>query len=326
MFGPMIAGIVMERLSLGPKLPKVLFGFSQASIGCLIARAMTPSIMANLTSHWTEFIIITAATVGISCILGWQVSRSKLMPGSTAVWGLLPGAASAMMILAEEFGADARLVAFMQYLRVVIVGLTASLITRFWVQGSALSSASQDWFAPFEMPGFIASVSIILLGTALGPSIKLPASTLVIPMLIGCLLQMFGIIQLELPLWFMASGYCFLGWYIGLRFTKETLKHAFQILPLTLGLIAIMVVFGMLLAWSLVSFAGVDPLSAYLATSPGGMDAVAIIASSVNVNMPLIMSMQMARFLMVLVVGPPISKFIVTKLLAPTEKTSIGRN
>ena len=37
-----------------------------------------------------------------------------------------------MMIMAGAFGADARLVAFMQYLRVVLVAAVASLVARFW--------------------------------------------------------------------------------------------------------------------------------------------------------------------------------------------------
>ena len=41
-----------------------------------------------------------------------------MLPGTTAVWGSSPGAATAMVLMAEAFGADARLVAFMQYLRV----------------------------------------------------------------------------------------------------------------------------------------------------------------------------------------------------------------
>ena len=47
----------------------------------------------------------------------------------------------------------------------------------------------------------------------------------------------------------------------------------------------------------LAHFAHVDALTAYLATSPGGADSVAIIAASTKVDMPFIMAMQMARFL-----------------------------
>ena len=56
---------------------------------------------------------------------------------------------------------------------------------------------------------------------------------------------------------------------------------------------------------------GVDPLTAYLATSPGGMDSVAIIAAaSDSVDISFVMALQTARFLFVLVLGPPIARLI----------------
>ena len=46
---------------------------------------------------------------------------------------------------------------------------------------------------------------------------------------------------------------------------------------------------------------GIDPLTAYLATSPGGMDSVAIIAAaSDRVDISFVMALQTARFLIVL--------------------------
>jgi uncharacterized membrane protein AbrB (regulator of aidB expression) len=56
---------------------------------------------------------------------------------------------------------------------------------------------------------------------------------------------------------------------------------------------------------------GVDPLTAYLATSPGGMDSVAIIAAaSDTVNVSFVMALQTARFLFVLVLGPAIARLV----------------
>ena len=65
------------------------------------------------------------------------------------------------------------------------------------------------------------------------------------------------------------------------------------------------------LAFLLSAEMGVDPLTAYLATSPGGMDSVAIIAAaSDNVDLSFVMALQTARFLFVLVLGPPIARLI----------------
>ena len=43
--------------------------------------------------------------------LGWLHGRWRVLPGATAVWGSTPGAATAMTLMSEDYGADAQLVA-----------------------------------------------------------------------------------------------------------------------------------------------------------------------------------------------------------------------
>jgi membrane AbrB-like protein len=64
------------------------------------------------------------------------------------------------------------------------------------------------------------------------------------------------------------------------------------------------------LAWLLHVIVGTDPLTAYLATSPGGADSVAIIAASSPVDVPFVMAMQMARFILVMLVGPTLARVV----------------
>ena len=54
----------------------------------------------------------------------------------------------------------------------------------------------------------------------------------------------------------------------------------------------------------------VRTMTAYLATSPGGADSVAIIAASSQVDLPFVMAMQVARFMLVLLVGPTVAKMV----------------
>ena len=65
---------------------------------------------------------------------------------------------------------------------------------------------------------------------------------------------------------------------------------------------------------------GVDSLTAYLTMSPGGLDSVAIIAASRTVDLPFVMAMQTARFLVVLLTGPSLARFIAKRVGAPTSK------
>ena len=55
---------------------------------------------------------------------------------------------------------------------------------------------------------------------------------------------------------------------------------------------------------------GIDALTAYLATSPGAMETVAIIAASSHVDVPFIITLQMVRFLTIIAIGPPIARFL----------------
>ena len=154
MLGPMVAGIILESCGGTVGIPRSLMNFVQAVIGCLIARSFTPEIFAAFGKQWPLFLGVVAMTLIASVAFGWAISKIHILQGTTAVWGLLPGAASVMILMADAFGADVGLVAFMQYLRVVFVAITASLIARFWVQRNAADYRCQLPGLPYpETPG-----------------------------------------------------------------------------------------------------------------------------------------------------------------------------
>jgi uncharacterized protein len=139
---------------------------------------------------------------------------------------------------------------------------------------------------------------------------RIPAGVLIAAMTVGGALHIGGYSAMELPPWFLAIGYAFIGWHTGLRFTPKLLAAVTRALPQSILSIAAMMAFCGGLAALLVRVVGVDPLTAYLATSPGGVDAVAIIAASTKVDTSFVMAMQTVRFLLILLVGPAISQFV----------------
>jgi uncharacterized protein len=236
-----------------------------------------------------------------------------VLPGTTAVWGMAPGGASAMMLMAGAFGADARLVAFMQYLRVVLVAAAASVVARLWV-GTSSAAHSPPWFPAVDWLDFSGTLMIAGLGGAIGMGLRIPAGALLVPMVAGALLEATGVVRIVLPQWLLAISYAFLGWSIGLGFTRDILAHASRALPMVLlAILAMMGVSGAL-AWVLVRTAGVDAMTAYLATSPGGMDSVAIIGASSKVDLSFVMALQTLRLVIVLVAGPPLARFIAQRI------------
>ncbi|MDH6234894.1 membrane AbrB-like protein [Mesorhizobium soli] len=311
LIGPMVAAIVAGINGATVRLPRPIFFSAQAVIGCLVASSIEFEIFVSFAHDWPLFVGAVLATLMASSFLGWLISRWKILPGTTAVWGTAPGASTAMVLMAGAFGADARLVAFMQYLRVIFVSVSAAVIARLWVDTSGVQLPPVPWFPAIQWLPFLSTIGVAIVGGLVGRWLRLPSPFFLGSMILGVALHLGGLVTFQLPQWLLAISYALVGWTVGLNFTRSILIHATRALPqIVMSILALMVFCGGL-AWVLSHYLGIDPLTAYLATSPGGMDSVAIIAAaSSNVNLSFIMALQTARFLFVLIFGPSVARLV----------------
>ncbi|KTH35455.1 AbrB family transcriptional regulator [Klebsiella aerogenes] len=310
LLGPLIAGITLSLRGAAIRLPRPFFISAQAIIGCMIARALTPSIFGVLAANWALVLIILLSTLAISALTGWLLVRYSSLPGATGAWGSSPGGASAMVVMAQEYGADVRLVALMQYLRVLFVVGAAVMVVRFALGGEAQEMTQQIvWFPPltFNLP-----LTLLLTAVAgwLGLRLRIPSGAMLLPMLAGALAQGEGMLLLELPEWLLVLAYTALGWTVGLQFNREIFMLALKTLPQIIAAIVGLIALCALMALALTHLLALDFLTAYLATSPGGLDTVAIIAVGTRADMSFIMAMQTLRLFTILLTGPATARLI----------------
>jgi len=301
LLGPLIAGVLLAARGGAVPLPRPAFSLAQGVVGVMIAGYLPRSILTEIAVEWPIFLIGVLSTIAAASLLGWLLWRSHALPGTTAIWGSSPGAATAMTLMSEHYGADLRLVAFMQYTRVTCCAVIAALVARlFGAPAANAALALPDW----SIQGLLAGLTVASVGAYLGVRLRVPGGALLLPMAIGVVVALSGLTTMVLPTPVLALGYAAVGWGIGMRFTPDVLRHAARAAPRVIGailtLIAICGGFGAALVW----LAGVDPLTAYLATSPGGADSVSIIAASTKVDMPFVLAMQVARFVLVVLIGP----------------------
>ena len=309
LLGPMIAAILVAASGGTTRLPAPFFLTAQAIIGCMIADKLPISLFGEVGRNWPIFLGGVFSVVVAASALGLLLARWGVLPGTTAIWGSSPGAATVMTLMAEDYGADMRLVALMQYLRVVCCAAAASLVSRLWATEGGATAAAIDWFAPKPLLPLLSTLALTAIGLATGLGRRIPAGALLAPLALGLILKGAVGMSLALPPWLLAAAYAVVGWGVGARFTPEIIGYAARALPRViasiLALIAICAGFAVVLHFA----AGVDPRTAFLATSPGGADSVAIIAASSKVDLPFVMAMQMTRFIVVLIVGPLLARF-----------------
>ncbi len=310
LLGPMLSGLILASRGRKFSLPSPLVAFCQGMIGVMIAGGMPLTVFAEIAKDGLFFIGLVLAVIALSYGFGWLLAKYQILPGTTAIWGSSPGAASAMVLMAEAAGADFRLVAFMQYLRVLMVAATASLIARLVIGQTGELPPPEPWFPSVDPLNLALTMAIAACGPILSRLLRRPSINMLAPIVIGIACHATGLVTITLPLWLLASAYVLFGWNVGFRFTREIVIHALKALPVLFISILLLISLCGLLAVAVAHFGHMDLLTAYLATSPGGADSVAIIAASTPVDKPFVLAMQMTRFISVLFLGPIVSRVV----------------
>ena len=310
--GPMLVAVALALAWPGrPMVPRWGRLASLAVVGGVLAGAFRPSVLPLIARHWLPVCLVVCGTLLLSLAAGFLLARVARLDGKSAALGTLPGAASGMLAMSFSLGADPRLVALMQYTRVVVVVASAALVSRFWFtpgasappgdlqmsapQGTAL--VDDAWLV------YVLTTLIAALGAWVGTRLRLPAGAMLGPLILGVALEQVGVLRLAWPPGVPQAAFLVLGVYVGLLFDRASIKRAGRLFPFvlasTVGLVAACAGLG----WALDALTRIDGLTAYLATTPGGIDSVAIMALGSGADAPLVLAVQMLRLFAVVLAG-----------------------
>nr|WP_296254680.1 MULTISPECIES: AbrB family transcriptional regulator [unclassified Pseudomonas] len=309
--GPMLVAIGFGVSGASIRMPKHAFRLGQGTVGVLVAHSMTMGVLITALHSWHVMVFATLLTVALSAAVGVGLARWGGLQGSTAAWGTSPGAASAMVAMAEDYGADSRVVATMQYVRVVCVVMVGALVSRFIGAGTGGTDAhsTDAVLQAFNLLNLGLSLLVIVVGVTLGA--RVPAGALLVPLLLGGALQLSGLLQITLPTWLLAIAYGAIGGYIGLRFDRVTIGYVWRRLPAMIAAALLLILLCAMSAGVIAQMMGKDFLSVYLATSPGGLDAMAIIAIDTHSDVGFVLAMQTLRLFGVIVTGAYIARQVI---------------
>ena len=280
-------------------------------IGGVLAGVFRPSVLPLIAKEWSAVGLAVGGTLILSLAAAALLARLARLDRRTAVLGTLPGAASGMLAMSEPLGADPRLVALMQYSRVFLVVVAAAAIARFHAPSGVASGPPPDLggapeagvlihgvWAAYGLTTFVAVV-----GTWAGTRLRIPAGALLGPLVLGVALEELGVLRLAWPPGVAPLAYALIGVYAGLLFDRASVRRAGRLLPLMLASTLLLMAACAGLGWALAALTGADPLTAYLATAPGGIEAVSVVAVESGADASLVLAVQMLRLLAVVLAG-----------------------
>src|SRR5919204_1109161 len=141
-------------------VPGAAFVAAQAVTGVALGAFVRSSALRALAHAWLPVTLVSAGTLGICIVGGMLLTRYTALDPPTAQLGSVAGGASGIVAMADDLGADARLVAFMQYLRVLVVVLLTPLFLAVAFPGHQLGQAAgtsllgepRDWLLGLGLP------------------------------------------------------------------------------------------------------------------------------------------------------------------------------
>src|SRR3954447_20917932 len=301
LFGALIVGLT-RALAIPRQLvpPRRVFVAAQAVTGVTLGTYLQRSSLHVLADDWVAVALVSLATLLLSLAAGAILARATILDKPTAALGMIAGGASGIVGISDDLGGDDRLVAFMQYLRVLVVVLVTPALVGVIFPGAHAGAAPTDGPILGTATAWLLTIGI----AAAGQLIPLPARALMGPMLIAGALTLSGATSFAPPPLLRETAFAVIGLYIGLRFTTQTIRDVGRLLvPVAIGIVGLLVAC-FALAAALHATTSVTLEDAYLATTPGGLYAVLAVAFGAGANTTFIVAVQSLRVLVMVVLAP----------------------
>ena len=311
MLGPLAATILYHTLSGGRACwPVQLRNLGLIVIGYSMGRTVTPEAVGEILTNLPAMFAVTLLTVTFCMAVGYFTHRRTGISFASGMLGSIPGGLAQMVLLTEEIeDADVTVVTFLQMMRV----LTVVFCVPFIADGIGPMPAGTT--APLTAAGALAwtaAIPAILaapLGAWLAALLKLPIPSLLGPIFATAAAVLISGEAPRVPPLVMNPALVFFGTYFGTIISLESIKKLGKIFPYAIGGGVAILAFTFLVAYGLTLVVPATMLSSFLATAPGGLSEVGVVALALHADVAFIMAYQLFRLFSILLLLPPLLRW-----------------
>lgn len=312
----MLVGM-LSGLRHGPRpLPPVTLVLAQGVLGTAAGINLPLEHLWASAGHIPFLLLAAAITVVAGLGNGYVLARWAGVDRPTGMMGLLPGAASGLVVLSEELGASPVVVAVLQSARLLLVAFLApaavQLLDRMVGTGAAVLPAAVPALTAAALPPlppppgvlWLVLAACVAVGVGLGRRLHIPSPNFLGPFVAAVLAGRLLPWDLRVPASLFAAALLFLGLTIGSRFDAATARKLGRILAAETVLVLGFVLFSLGVGYLYHLVTGVNLTTAVLGLTPGGMEVMVVTALELKGNAGYVLAMQLTRWLMVLLLGP----------------------
>jgi membrane AbrB-like protein len=311
LFGGLVAGLVraLAVRARGAVPPRAMVA-AQAVIGVAMGALVDLGTLRAVATNWLPVLLVTVATLLLSLVAGLLLRLHRGISPVTGAFSLIAGGASGIIVMARDLGADARMVAVLQYLRVLLIVVLMPVAATTVYGASAGSGHGPPAGGPGVPAALLFTVGCSLARVVAGRLLRIPVPALLGPLLVAAVVALTGLADGAVPALVQDAAFLVIGLQVGVSFTRDSLRTIGRALPVALAVILGLVVACAGLGALLAAATGTSPLDGYLATTPGGLYAVLATAGDSGADTTFVLSVQVLRLFVMLLSAPLVARWL----------------
>ncbi|WP_010142093.1 AbrB family transcriptional regulator [Oceanicola sp. S124] len=279
------AGLLPGILPENYKFPEGFRSLFIAIIGTTIGAQITWEIVGNLPRMLPSILALTLF-VPLTQAVNYQIFRRiGGYDRATAFYAGAPGGLIDSIVSGEAAGADVRILAVQQFLRIIVVVSLLPVGLSLWyghpVGSSAGMSMSGGNVGLEHLPEVLGAA---VLGLLIFRRLHIPASQLIGPLICSAVLTLSGLAVIEAPGWVVSGCQVIIGTSLGTRFIGVEWGRLLRATWLSALSVAVMLAIGLTLALSVAPLTGQHTDVLVISFAPGGVTEMALVALSLNTN------------------------------------------
>lgn len=325
LLGPLLAGAGLAFATHRPwSVPRPVYSGAQVILGVAIGLTFPPNAFAVIGPRLPALAALVLLTAALSLCNGFLLSRWAGVDQASGFLGSVPGAASSMVVMSGELGADAWVVTVLQYLRVTLVAVLAPLAVEH-VAPRLITEAASRIAAPTAAADFqvwhLAWITVYaLLGLVLARIVRLPAGAFLGPFLAAVGGTAVTGMHLSMPGGLFACAMTVVGASVGVQFDWATVRRLGRVVLVQTGLVLGLLLAAGALGYLFSTATEVPLVTAFLGSTPGAMETMVAAAVELGADPPFVLAMQMIRFLFLLLAGPWITRRLAARFASGARR------
>jgi uncharacterized protein len=313
MLGPMIFNIAASVRGVPVLVPHGVRVGVLCVIGVFLGGSFSPDLLARAGGWLLSLSLMIIFVPLITWVASTYFYHAAGFDRPTSVFSGAPGTLTAMVIVGGESGADERLIALTQGLRVVIVVIFMPMVVTAVLASAMHEGSVLPAGGPFNVPDAAWLSGAAVFGYVVARVFKLPAAAMTGSMLASTALYLSGIVDYRPPDALLWLSLWILGSAIGSRFSTVTAETFFRISKHAVVATALVIVVSALFALGASWLTDTPYLTALLSFTPGGVAEMCLIAIAFDVDPAFVAVHHLVRIAILITAVPFAAKLLFPK-------------